>query len=231
MNPLDNYIQEGILNRKNSISGALAIEELKRYSFDNLGPAEKNESPWPENGVWWDERLGGICVDEKKSTLNISEIESELPPPFNIVAINLYDLSITDNNITTTNGIFAPDCKVKQLKFLRVLWNDNLIKLENLPQKVFRFDYALGIAAQQIDDIDEIFRGMPRYCDKIEIDMDDSVIVREFFKDKNILKSNSRLDDPRHEFDRMIYEKIEEMLDPNCPAAKNRGNISLYYNR
>lgn len=220
MNTLDNYIQEGILNRKNSITGTVTIEELKKYSYNKLNPA------WDEGGVTFDEKDKGIHIksDDKKAAFIILGINQKEPPVFNITEVMLPngEFTIEDCGIKTTKGIFNPDCKT-DIKRLSIWWNPNLVILEDLPQKVKYFDYSLGSKAEDEEDIDKVLYGIPKWCEGISVRFHRSAII------SNMRKKNK---DTR-EFDKKIEDyltgEIIKHLDWNCPAAKYLNNVAVYF--
>lgn len=255
MNPLDNYIEEGLLNRKNHAEGLVGetiLDELRKCS--DMGWREINNygttSPWKwkPGSVTWNNSLGGIRVQcpANESVFMLTHIKRAIPITFNIADIDMPKgkVLICDCDITTTKGLFSPDCKAN-IKKLEIIDNEHLTRLEDLPQHVNYFEYWLGKDVQKETDPDKIFKGIPRWCEELSIGLGTSAIADDYVKkelgkdpevDMLTLSENCQITE-------YLHDLIIKYLDKSCPAAVRKPttrqgkkynlseNISVWWDR
>lgn len=141
MNPLDSYIEEGILRRQTTVKQAgneALLDELKKYSYDNIKVGLSN---WfKKNSVW---EKGEVIATDKGLELYCNETAKaldlrDLPashPDFKICKFDsgsFGEFHIDNCDITSLEGIFTPDCEFRG--HLYIYDNERLSSLKGLPR-------------------------------------------------------------------------------------------------
>lgn len=141
MNPLNDYIEEGILRRQTTVkqAGNEALrDELKKYSYDHISVSLSN---WfKRNSVW---EKGEVIATDKglevycKETAKALDLR-DLPvnhPNFKICKFDsgsFGEFHISNCDITSLENIFTPDCEFRG--HLYIYENDRLSSLKGLPK-------------------------------------------------------------------------------------------------
>lgn len=173
MNPLDNYIQEALLGRKNhadALEGELQLATLKKYSYDKMWAQYKHVCPWETGSV----NLGpkGIeiyCIDEYGYML-IGKIHQKHSPKFGISNVE-GEIHIYENEIESCDGMFTPDCEYEGNLYI---YDNNFLKsLSGIPKKIDGKFYCRNNSINTVHDqkeLETLINSLPQ-CKYINIDI------------------------------------------------------------
>lgn len=136
MNPLDGYIQEALLGKKNhgrALAGEKKLEDLKEYSYNIRGTNYQKQSPWEIGKVELGPKGIEVELSQTRGYMRIDWIPNAKSPVFDISKF-VGELHILNNGIETLEGMFTPNCEYTGNLF--VYDNGFLKSLAGVPKNI-----------------------------------------------------------------------------------------------
>ena len=186
MKTIQSYVNETLFDGKDKVKGAEAQAQLDMFYKYASGTTGQPITEDPNFDI--EVRSDGLYITQKHAyaCLQISGINDRFLPEFQI---KYFDgrLDIEKNNITSLEGIFAPDCVFKGV--LMIVRNKNLQSLEGCPERIYKSDnnprLGPGLTVSENDNLSS-FNGFPAgiglrdlwWNDNAKIDIQDPTFKR-----------------------------------------------------
>lgn len=171
MNPLDGYIQEGLLSKKNhgrALADEKKLEDLKEYSYNSRGTNYQKQSPWEIGKVELGPKGIEVELSQTRGYMRIDWIPSAERPVFDISKF-VGELHILNNGIETLEGMFTSDCEYTGN--LYVYDNGFLESLAGVPKNIhgqFIFRENKNNIVRSEKELEKLILSLPQ-CKEISI--------------------------------------------------------------